>query len=52
MVNLAHTWRSQGKDEEAIALLQKTVSLQIEKLGHDHPDTIGSLANLDEWQNC
>jgi hypothetical protein len=49
MVNLAQTWKSQGRDEEAVTLMQKAVNLRKEKLGSDHPHTVQSIEILDNW---
>jgi hypothetical protein len=52
LANLAHTWRSQQRDTDAITLMQHAVSLRIDTLGPGHPDTVTSLAFLHEWQSC
>ena len=50
MANLAYTWKSQGRDEEAIELLGRAEELQKQILGSDHHLTIGSTRILYEWQ--
>jgi hypothetical protein len=50
MENLALIWRGNGRDMEAIQLLQKCVQLRKQILGGDHPYAISSSARLVEWQ--
>jgi hypothetical protein len=49
MVNLAYTWKSQGRDEEAFALMNQAERGLNEVLGSDHPYTVASLQTLKEW---
>jgi len=37
MTNLDHAWKSQGRDEEAMALMKQVETLQNEVLGIGHP---------------
>jgi len=46
MANLASTYRSQGRWEEAEKLEAQVISTRQTKLGADHPDTLNSMANL------
>ena len=39
MYNLACTWKHQGRDIEAIKLMEECVHLRIRILGANHPDT-------------
>ncbi len=50
MNNLAYTWKAQGRNAEAINLLEQCVPLQGQILGVDHPYTVGSSAALTKWQ--
>ena len=50
MDHLALTLKSQGRDDEAVALMAQCVSLRKKKLGVGHPDTIASLGELNDWQ--
>jgi hypothetical protein len=50
MANLAHTWKSQSRNEEAILLMEKCLELQKRILGHHHPKTETSLKSLNRWQ--
>lgn len=49
IANLAHTWKSQGRDEDAITLMMQAGKVQMEVLGVDHPDTIASVQTLETW---
>jgi hypothetical protein len=49
MANLAHTWKSQGRDGEAIELLKRAEELQQQVLGFDHYLTVGSTQTLYKW---
>lgn len=42
MHNLAWTWNSQGRNEEALRLMEECVRLQIRILGDSHPYTLRS----------
>jgi hypothetical protein len=50
MFNLAHTWKSQSWNEEAILLIDKCFRLQSLTFGPDHPDTDSSLKALKSWK--
>jgi hypothetical protein len=46
MVNLAGTYRNQGKWDEAMELQEKVLGLTKQILGERHPDTLAAMANL------
>jgi hypothetical protein len=46
MANLASTYRSQGRWEEAEKLEVQVMDMSKTKLGADHPDTLTSMNNL------
>jgi hypothetical protein len=50
MANLAFTFRSKGRNKEAILLLEKCAQLQKKVLGPQHTDTTSPLEALNEWQ--
>jgi hypothetical protein len=50
MENLALIWRGNGRDIEALQLLQKCVRLRKRILGSDHPYAIYSSERLIQWQ--
>ncbi|KAF2191285.1 hypothetical protein K469DRAFT_557887, partial [Zopfia rhizophila CBS 207.26] len=50
MANLAFTRKGQGRDEEAIKLMDKCVQLTTRVLGSSHPHTLSSLDALDSWR--
>jgi hypothetical protein len=49
MANLAHTWKSQGRDKDAMTLMMQAGKAQMEVLGVDHPNTRASAHTLDVW---
>ncbi|KAK3947443.1 hypothetical protein QBC32DRAFT_224161, partial [Pseudoneurospora amorphoporcata] len=49
MANLAFTWNSQGRHEDALALMQDCVEARERVFGPEHPDTLSSLATVSEW---
>jgi hypothetical protein len=49
MANLAHTWKSQGRNEDAIAMMIKVEGLQKQILSIDHPDTMNSSKTVKRW---
>ncbi len=49
MDNLASTYWSQGRCDEAIGLIQVVVDLRTKIIGANHPDTLDSVHLLDEW---
>ena len=51
MANLAHTWKSQYRLEDALDLMQTCFHHQQQVLGRDHPDTVSTRSILTEWQN-
>jgi hypothetical protein len=48
--NLAFTLKEQGRDEEAIQLMDECVRLRTHALGSHHPHTISSSEALDGWR--
>lgn len=50
MTNLAVIWKSQGKDQDAIALMSQCIRLCEQQLGQNHPDTVFYIATLNDWQ--
>jgi hypothetical protein len=46
MANLAHTWKSQSRNEEAISLMEKCLELQKRILETHHPNT----ETLTRWR--
>ncbi len=51
MANLAFTWKSQGRHENALALMQDCVEAQRQVLELEHPDTLSSLGTMSEWSS-
>jgi hypothetical protein len=51
MVNLAHTWKSQRRLSDALALLEACYRLRKKVLGPDHPDTRDSFHALGNWRD-
>ena len=50
MANLAYTWKSQDRLEDALDLMKTCFHHQQQVLGRDHPDTVSTLFSLKEWQ--
>jgi hypothetical protein len=50
MNNLAFTFKGQGRNEEAIALMKDCVQILKRVLGPEHPSTTSSQAALIAWQ--
>ena len=50
MNNLAFTFKAQGRNDEAILLMEKCFQLREQVLGPQHPYTTSSLKALNEWQ--
>jgi tetratricopeptide (TPR) repeat protein len=50
MNNLARTWMKQGKQDEAISLMEECVRLQEKVIGPQHPVTVESANALNEWR--
>ena len=50
MHNLAFTWEGQGRDEEAIKLMDKCVRLRTNVLGTNHYLTLSSIVALNGWE--
>ncbi|KAB5536087.1 hypothetical protein GE09DRAFT_1141404 [Coniochaeta sp. 2T2.1] len=49
MADLAFMWKSQGRHEDALALMQDCVKAQQRVLGLEHPDTLSSLGTISDW---
>jgi hypothetical protein len=52
MANLAFTWKSQGRDHDALGLMRECFLLRKQKLGVDHSSTISSLGALNGWESA
>ena len=52
MNNLAFTWKRQGRDKEAIALMKECMRLRERVLGLDHPFTSSSRVALNQWEKA
>ncbi|KAL4993330.1 hypothetical protein BDV10DRAFT_179367 [Aspergillus recurvatus] len=50
MVNLAYTWKSQGRVLEALALLEESCRLRHKVSGPDRPSTRDAIDTLDDWR--
>jgi hypothetical protein len=50
MNNLAFTWKEQGRDTEALNLMEECITGRTRILGTDHPDTLSSRTTLLGWQ--
>jgi Tetratricopeptide repeat len=50
MANLAFTWKSQGRVDDAINLMEEFVILQTQTIGINHPNTSASQIILLGWQ--
>jgi Tetratricopeptide repeat len=50
MNNLAFIWKFQGRDAEALALIEECVQIRKRTLGFNHPSTASLLLTLKEWQ--
>ena len=48
---LAWIWKSLHRNTEAIKLMEECVRLRTQVLGSDHPDTLLSLEDLDDWKS-
>ena len=48
--NLAHRWKGQQRDKEAVALMKERVQLRERVLGPDHPSTLSLRETLTEWE--
>ncbi|CAN0549261.1 unnamed protein product [Ectocarpus sp. 12 AP-2014] len=47
LTNWAVLLHEQGKHKEAIALLERVLSIRMQKLGENHPDTVSSKKSLE-----
>jgi hypothetical protein len=50
MGNLAFIFKGQGRDEEAMALMEDCTRMQKRVLGPDHPYSTYSQDTLNEWR--
>ncbi|PVH73200.1 hypothetical protein DL98DRAFT_431749 [Cadophora sp. DSE1049] len=50
MNNLAFTWKGNGKDIEAVRLMEDCVRVRKRLLGLNHPHSISSCTALDAWK--
>jgi hypothetical protein len=50
MANLAYTWKGQGRDKDALKLMEECAKLRTRIIGTKHPDTLSSCMTLLEWQ--
>ncbi|KAL4745969.1 hypothetical protein BDW72DRAFT_207750 [Aspergillus terricola var. indicus] len=50
MASLAFTWKSSGKDAEAINLLRDCLARQKQTIGPNHPNTISNSEALIKWE--
>jgi hypothetical protein len=50
MANLAFTWKGNGKETEAVRLMEDCVRFRKRVLGLDHPYSISSCRALDTWK--
>ncbi|KAA8894783.1 hypothetical protein FN846DRAFT_768009, partial [Sphaerosporella brunnea] len=51
MHNLAHTFKSLGRNAAAIAMMEKSAAGFSRQLGEDHSDTKDSLHFLAKWRD-
>lgn len=49
MANIAFTWKSSGRNAEAIELLRTCLGKREQILGLNHPDTLNTSSALLEW---
>jgi hypothetical protein len=50
MNNLAFTWKGNGKETEAVSLMEECVKFRKRVLGVGHPNSISSCRALDIWK--
>jgi len=50
MANLVFTWRSQGRDADALVLMESCAQVRQRVLGINHPDTISSVSTIESWR--
>ena len=48
--NLAFTWKENGRDGEALKLIEECAAARSRILGTNHPDTLPSRTTLLGWQ--
>ena len=46
MANLAHTYKLEGRHDEAIELMESVGNLRTQKIGASHPHTLGVVNTL------
>ncbi|KAL7919126.1 hypothetical protein ACQKWADRAFT_302391 [Trichoderma austrokoningii] len=49
MNNLAFTWKSQDRHDDALALMRRCAQTQHRVLGPMHPNTISSQSMVEKW---
>ncbi|OCK73732.1 hypothetical protein K432DRAFT_224868 [Lepidopterella palustris CBS 459.81] len=49
MNNLAFTWKGQGRDADALRLMNQCLELLMKVLGMSHPNTVSALTTLLQW---
>jgi hypothetical protein len=52
MNNLAFTWKSHGRDHDALRLMKECFLIRKQKLGADHPHTVSSLGAINKWESA
>lgn len=50
MANLAFTWKSQDRHDDALDLMKSCAQIRHQVLGPMHPDTILSQSMVEEWE--
>jgi hypothetical protein len=50
MHNLAFTLKSEGRDNEALLIMEECFGLRKQRLGLDHLDAMSSLETLNQWK--
>jgi hypothetical protein len=51
MNDLALTWKSQGREQQALDMMIECAELKKHKLGLNHPDIIKHIEMLEKWQS-
>ena len=44
--NMANVYYNQGKNDEALTMYEKSLSIRLKKLGDDHPDVAATYNNM------
>jgi hypothetical protein len=52
MANLAYTLKDQGRDVEAVGLMDSCLELRVNVLGQSHPDPLSALETLLVWAHA